>query len=58
MKEWLHLSDAGTPFRDLTLNDSGFEITERRQNERKIARKEYKFASTVKSPVYLLMILK
>ncbi len=47
------LSDAGTPFRDFTLNDSGIEITERRQNERKIARKDYKFASTVKSPIYL-----
>lgn len=47
------LSDAGTPFRDFTLNDSSIEISERRQNERKIARKDYKFASTVKSPIYL-----
>ncbi len=47
------LSDAGVPFRDSQLNDSGFEISERRQNERIIARKEYKLASTVKSPIYL-----
>ncbi len=47
------LSDAGTPFRDFTLNDSSIEISERRQNERKIVRKDYKFASTVKSPIYL-----
>lgn len=47
------LSDAGTPFRDVTLNDSSFQIIERRQNERKIVRKNYKFASTVKSPIYL-----
>jgi tRNA U34 5-methylaminomethyl-2-thiouridine-forming methyltransferase MnmC len=47
------LSDAGIPFRDSELNNSGFEIGERRQNERAKARKEYKLASTVKSPVYL-----
>jgi tRNA U34 5-methylaminomethyl-2-thiouridine-forming methyltransferase MnmC len=47
------LSDAGTPFRDDDLNSNGFEINERRQNERDKARKDYKFASTVKSPVYL-----
>jgi tRNA U34 5-methylaminomethyl-2-thiouridine-forming methyltransferase MnmC len=47
------LSDAGIPFRDNELNNSGFNITESRQNERAKARKEYKLASTVKSPVYL-----
>ena len=47
------LSDAGTPFRDSELEDEGFEITERRQKERSIARNHYKLASTVKSPVYL-----
>ena len=47
------LSDAGIPFRDPELNNSGFEIKERRQNERAKARIEYKLASTVKSPVYL-----
>lgn len=47
------LTDAGTPFRDPELNNSGDEITERRQNERLNVRKEYKFASTVQSPVYL-----
>ena len=47
------LSDAGIPFRDPELDNSGFEIKERRQNERAKARIEYKLASTVKSPVYL-----
>jgi tRNA U34 5-methylaminomethyl-2-thiouridine-forming methyltransferase MnmC len=47
------LSDAGIPFKDHELTDSGFQISERRQNERTNARKVYKFASTVKSPVYL-----
>ena len=47
------LTDAGTPFRDKELNDSSFNISERRKNERINVRKEYKFASTVKSPVYL-----
>ncbi len=47
------LTDAGTPFRDSELNDSSFNISERRKDDRRIARKEYKFASTVKSPVYL-----
>jgi tRNA U34 5-methylaminomethyl-2-thiouridine-forming methyltransferase MnmC len=47
------LSDAGTPFRDSELEDEGLIITERRQKERSIARNHYKFASTVKSPVYL-----
>ena len=47
------LSDAGIPFRDHELTESGFQITERRQNERAQARKAYKFATTVKSSVYL-----
>jgi tRNA U34 5-methylaminomethyl-2-thiouridine-forming methyltransferase MnmC len=47
------LTDAGTPFRDTDLKDSSFNISERRRNERAEARKEHKFASTVKSPVYL-----
>jgi tRNA U34 5-methylaminomethyl-2-thiouridine-forming methyltransferase MnmC len=47
------LSDAGIPFRDNKLNNSSFKISETRQNERAKARKEYKLASTVKSPVYL-----
>ena len=47
------LSDAGIPFRDTDLNNTGYEISERRKNERLNARKEYKFASTVKSPTYL-----
>jgi tRNA U34 5-methylaminomethyl-2-thiouridine-forming methyltransferase MnmC len=47
------LTDAGMPFTDPDLNSSGDEITARRQNDRSKARNEYKFASTVKSPVYL-----
>ena len=47
------LTDAGIPFRDFELDANGEEIRERRQNERFLARKEYKFASTVKSPIYL-----
>jgi tRNA U34 5-methylaminomethyl-2-thiouridine-forming methyltransferase MnmC len=47
------LSDAGIPFRDAELNNSSLKISETRQNERSIARKQYKLASTVKSPVYL-----
>jgi tRNA U34 5-methylaminomethyl-2-thiouridine-forming methyltransferase MnmC len=47
------LSDAGIPFRDTELNKSGFEMAETRQIERLKARKEFKLASTVKSPVYL-----
>ena len=47
------LTDAGTPFKDPELNDSCDNIIERRQNERSKVRNENKFASTVKSPVYL-----
>ena len=47
------LSDAGVPFRDPELNDSGDEIRKRREDERKSVRGTKKFASTVKTPVYL-----
>lgn len=47
------LTDAGTPFRDQGLDNTGLVIKEMRQNERMKARNGYKFASTVKSPVYL-----
>jgi tRNA U34 5-methylaminomethyl-2-thiouridine-forming methyltransferase MnmC len=52
------LSDAGIPFRDTELNSSGFDMAERRQKERIKARKEFKLASTVKSPVYLFNNIK
>ncbi len=47
------LTDAGTPFRDPNLKDSSDNITERRQKERSKARNNNRFASTVKSPIYL-----
>lgn len=47
------LTDAGTPFRDQGLDHTGLEIKQMRQNERMKSRNGYKFASTVKSPVYL-----
>ncbi|AEG18300.1 MnmC family methyltransferase [Methanobacterium paludis] len=47
------LSDAGLPFRDHELNSSGFEIAEKRANKRKIVRGSSKFASSVKTPLYL-----
>ena len=47
------LSDAGIPFRDPKLNGSSYEIIERRENERKSVRGIRKFASTVKTPIYL-----
>lgn len=47
------LSDAGIPFRDPELNESSQEIIERRQKERKSVRGIAKFASTVKTPLYL-----
>lgn len=47
------LSDAGIPFRDPELNGSSTEIIEKRENERKSVRGVKKFASTVKTPVYL-----
>lgn len=52
------LSDAAIPFRDIKLENSGFEIAERRKNERAKARNKYKLASTVKSPVYLFNDIK
>ncbi len=47
------LSDAGVPFRDPKLNESSDEIRKRREDERKSVRGTKKFASTVKTPVYL-----
>ena len=47
------LTDAGVPFRDINLKGTGIEIIERRQGEREKARNSYKFASTVKCPLYL-----
>jgi tRNA U34 5-methylaminomethyl-2-thiouridine-forming methyltransferase MnmC len=47
------LSDAGLPFRDPHLNDSGSVIAQRREDERARARGRYRFASTVKTPVFL-----
>ncbi|HEX3013738.1 MAG TPA: MnmC family methyltransferase [Methanobacterium sp.] len=47
------LSDAGVPFRDPELNGSSDEIRKRREDERKSVRGTKKFASTVKTPVYL-----
>ncbi len=47
------LSDAGIPFRDPGLNGSSDDIKKRRENERKSVRGTKKFASTVKTPVYL-----
>lgn len=47
------LSDAGIPFRDPELNESSDEIRRKREDERKSVRGIKKFASTVKTPVYL-----
>jgi len=47
------LSDAGIPFRDPEFNGSSDEIIKKRENERKYVRGTKKFASTVKTPVYL-----
>ncbi|MCZ3367462.1 MULTISPECIES: MnmC family methyltransferase [Methanobacterium] len=47
------LSDAGVPFRDPELNASSDEIRKKREDERKSVRGIKKFASTVKTPVYL-----
>ena len=47
------LSDAGVPFRDPELNASSDEIIKKRADERKSVRGTKKFASTVKTPVYL-----
>ncbi len=47
------LSDAGIPFRDPKLVDSGGKIAKRRERERKKVRGSEKLPSTVKTPVYL-----
>jgi tRNA U34 5-methylaminomethyl-2-thiouridine-forming methyltransferase MnmC len=47
------LSDAGIPFRDPELNELSEKIIKRREEERKSARGFKKFASTVKTPLYL-----
>lgn len=47
------LSDAGIPFRDPKLVDSGSKIAKRRECERKNVRGSEKLASTVKTPIYL-----
>ena len=47
------LSDAGIPFRDPELIDSGEKISNRRQEERIAVRDKLKMASTVKTPIYL-----
>jgi tRNA U34 5-methylaminomethyl-2-thiouridine-forming methyltransferase MnmC len=47
------LSDAGIPFRDHELKDSGEKISKRREKERITVRNKLKMASTVKSPIYL-----
>lgn len=47
------LSDVGLPFRDPELKSSGSEILERRAEERRIVRNSSKFASTVRTPIYL-----
>ena len=49
------LSDVGVPFRDPHLNSNSQYVKERRSNERELLRiKKMKFASTVKTPIYLL----
>lgn len=47
------LTDTGAPFRDPKLKDSGSEINKKREKEREYVRNRYKFASTVRAPVYL-----
>jgi tRNA U34 5-methylaminomethyl-2-thiouridine-forming methyltransferase MnmC len=47
------LSDAGIPFRDPQLNESSDEIINMRETERKSVRGVQRFASTVKTPLYL-----
>ncbi len=47
------LSDAGIPFRDPELRGSSDEILQQRENERISMRGVTKFASTVKTPIYL-----
>ena len=47
------LSDVGIPFRDPKLNSSSDEVHKRRAIERESVRGVTKFASTVKTPLYL-----
>lgn len=47
------LSDAGIPFKDPRLNETPQKIMDRREIERKSARGVTKFASTVKTPLFL-----
>lgn len=47
------LTDAGVPFRDISLKSSRSEIIEGRKLERQQLRGKTKFASTVRCPVYL-----
>lgn len=48
------LSDAGIPYRDQYLNENACLIKDRRIKERKARRGKDKFASTVKTPLYIL----
>lgn len=52
------LSDAGIPFRDPKLNETSEKILLKREEERKSKRGFTKFASTVKTPLYLYKDLK
>ncbi len=47
------LSDVGIPYKDPDLNNSSPDIINRRDKEREWARGNEKFASTVKTPLYL-----
>ncbi|MGZ7068452.1 MAG: MnmC family methyltransferase [Methanobacterium sp.] len=47
------LSDVGIPFRDPDLNETSLKIIDRRDMERRSVRGSKKFASTVKTPLYL-----
>lgn len=47
------LSDAGISFKDPDLNGTSVDILKRREFERQTSRGKEKFASTVKTPVYL-----
>ncbi|MBI5680819.1 MAG: hypothetical protein HZC47_08005 [Methanobacterium sp.] len=54
----ISLSDAGIPFKDPQLKDSSEIIIKRREDERKSVRGIKKFASTVKTPIYLYKDIK
>lgn len=47
------LTDAGVPFRDVSLDGSRTEIVDNRKSEREFLRGKTKFASTVRCPIYL-----